>query len=558
MGRKHLSGEGGGNNVLREFRERISIRNVRQNLLLIASAFAFMALNLQRDPQKIAAIAVSLPVIVLFFAWMPDLKQRYRKVPAGIRVYSLFSAVGICLYAVLSFIDRTRNALGGGQKVLILTVLAAAAAVLSVIAVHVLVSLLLDHAAGVLRPFFRSLSGTEIAVCVVIAALLTGYSCFAFIRSSAFWNSGVSYEVIYTSDSPSMIDPNVFLWLYHPENDLRQPLFAVFAAPLTAPAYLLSLPFSGISPMITPLLMNISQIFVLVIANLMLTGMLRLNRPERICFMAITAVMYSTLLFSVMIEQYIVAYFWLIFAAYSYTENRRTSVIAVSAAGGTLLTSLAFLPLAYDAEKDGKGVKPFLTAMMRAVLGFLTLFLAFGRLDTLMGFGKKAGILASFAGGGSIAERANQFLSFITSCFAAPDAAVDTVTYGHASWQLTGRNIVQTDWAGLVILLLCLVSLILNRRDKAVKIAGAWAGFSVVLLLAVGWGAPENGMILYTLYFGWAFLVLLFRLVQWIGAKLKTGLLTPIVTCTIVALIGWLNFRGIGALLAFAFEHYPG
>ena len=89
------------------------------------------------------------------------------------------------------------------------------------------------------------------------------------------------------------------------------------------------------------------------------------------------------------------------------------------------------------------------------------------------------------------------------------------------------------------------------------KIAGAWAGFSVVLLLAVGWGAPENGMILYTLYFGWAFLVLLFRLVQWIGAKLKTGLLTPIVTCTIVALIGWLNFRGIGALLAFAFEHYP-
>ena len=259
-----------------------------------------------------------------------------------------------------------------------------------------------------------------------------------------------------------------------------------------------------------------------------------------------------------MIEQYIIAYFWLIFAAYSSTEQRRASVIAVSAAGGTLLTSLAFLPLAYDAETDGKGVKPFLTAMMKAVLGFLTLFLAFGRLDTLMGFGKKAGILASFAGGGSITERANQFLSFITSCFAAPDAAVDTVTYGHASWQLTGRNIVNTDWAGAVILLLCLISLILNRRDKAVRIAGAWAGFSVLLLLVVGWGAPENGMILYTLYFGWSFLILLFRLVERAGAKLKTGLLTPLVTCTIVAVLGWLNFRGIGALLTFAFEHYPG
>lgn len=558
MGQIPHSDKDGGNEVLQEFRERISIRNIRQNLLLIVSSFAFLGLNLQRDPQKIIAIAVALPVVVLFFAWMPGMKRRCGRVPAGIRVYSLISAAGICLYAAQSFFGRTRNALGSGQMVWILTVIAVTAALLSLPAVYTLVSLLLDHVVKILLPLFRSLSGAEIAVCVLIAVLLSGYSCFAFIRSSAFWNSGMSYEVIYTSDSPSMIDPNVFLWLYHPENDLRQPLFAVFAAPLTAPAYLLSVPFSGLSPMITPLLMNIAQIILLVIANLMLTGMLRLNRTNRICFMAITAVSYTTLLFSVMIEQYIVAYFWLIFAAYSSTEHRKASVIAVSAAGGTLLTSLAFLPLTYDAETDGKGVKPFLTAMMKAVLGFLTLFLAFGRLDTLMGFGKKAGILASFAGGGSIAERANQFLSFITSCFAAPDAAVDTVTYGHASWQLTGRNIVHTDWVGAVILLLCLISVILNRRDKAVRIAGAWAGFSVLLLLAVGWGAPENGMILYTLYFGWAFLVLLFRLVERAGAKLKTGLLTPLVTCTIVALLSWLNFRGIGALLAFAFEHYPG
>jgi len=558
MGHIPHSDKDGGNEVLQEFRERISIRNIRQNLLLIVSSFAFLGLNLQRDPQKIIAIAVALPVVVLFFAWMPDMKRRCGRVPAGIRVYSLISAAGICLYAAQSFFGRTRNALGSGQTVWILTVIAVAAALLSLPAVYTLVSLLLDHVVKILLPLFRSLSGAEIEVCVLIAVLLSGYSCFAFIRSSAFWNSGMSYEVIYTSDSPSMIDPNVFLWLYHPENDLRQPLFAVFAAPLTAPAYLLSVPFSGLSPMITPLLMNIAQIILLVIANLMLTGMLRLNRTNRICFMGITAVAYTTLLFSVMIEQYIVAYFWLIFAAYSSTEHRKASVIAVSAAGGTLLTSLAFLPLAYDAETDGKGMKPFLTAMMKAVLGFLTLFLAFGRLDTLMGFGKKAGILASFAGGGSIAERANQFLSFITSCFAAPDAAVDTVTYGHASWQLTGRNIVHTDWVGAVILLLCLISVILNRRDKAVRIAGAWAGFSVLLLLVVGWGAPENGMILYTLYFGWAFLVLLFRLVERVGMKLKTGLLTPLVTCTIVALLGWLNFRGIGALLAFAFEHYPG
>jgi hypothetical protein len=68
--------QNGGNKVLQEFRERISIRNIRQNLLLIVSSFAFLGLNLQRDPQKIIAIAVALPVVVLFFAWMPGMKRR--------------------------------------------------------------------------------------------------------------------------------------------------------------------------------------------------------------------------------------------------------------------------------------------------------------------------------------------------------------------------------------------------------------------------------------------------------------------------------------------------
>ena len=550
--------------MLSEIRNRISIRNIRANGLLILSAFAFLALNLQRDPQKIIAVAAALPVIVLFFAMAPDIPGRCRKLPVGIRVYALVSAAGICLYAQQSFVSRTLNALGNGQRVL-LTAGSIAAALVGMIAVYALVSLLIERVSGTLKPLLRKMSGAEIAVCAAITAALAVYACYAFANSTAFWNPGTSYEVIYTSDSPSMIEPNVFLWLYHPENDLRQPLFAVFAAPLTAPAYLLSVPASmllsgpnpGLSRMITPLLMNLMQIGLLMTANLMLTEMLGLSGKDRICFLLILAVSYMTMLFSVMIEQYIIAYFWLIFAACTHVKDGKASVIAVSAAGGTLLTSLAVMPLAYRAETDGKGLKPFLRAMVRTGLGFLMMFFALGRLDTVMGFGKKAGILASFAGGGSLSERINQYLAFITSCFAAPDAA-KTVIQGHPSWQLTGQNMLHTDYAGLIILVICIISIVINRRDRAARIAGAWIGFSALLLLAVGWGAPENGMILYTLYFGWAFAVLLFRLLQRAAEKLKFGLLTPLVTCTIVVLLGWINFRGIGELLAFAFSCYPG
>jgi len=543
--------------VLQELKDRISIRNIRQNLLLILSSFAFMGLNLQRDPQKIIALPVAFVFIVLFFSLISGIRGKLRKVPAGIKAYAAFSAAGTCFYAVQSFISRTVNALESRPATLALTIISIIAALLSLAAVYVLISLLLDHVMQVLMLLFRELSGIEIAAYALIAAALMGYAVYAFANSNAFWDSGVSYEVIYTSDSPSMIEPNVFLWLYHPENDLRQPLFAVFSAPLIAPAYLLALPFSGLSRMITPLLMNLFQIALLVMTNLMLTGMLRLNRRDRICFMLITAVTYSTLLFSVMIEQYIIAYFWLIFAAYSRTAKGSASLIDVSAAGGTLLTSLAFMPLTYCAETDGKGFRSFLEKMVKAAAGFLTIFFAFGRLDTLLGLSKKAGILASFAGGGSLAGRVNQYLSFITSCFAAPDAAADMVTYGHPSWQLTGQNILKTDLVGLILLLLCVVSFILHRKDRTVRIAGAWAGFSMLLLLIVGWGAPENGMILYTLYFGWAFLVLLFRLVEGLAAKTKLAFLTPLVSCTIVALLGWLNLCGIGKLLAFAITNYP-
>lgn len=543
--------------MLREWKDRISIRNIRANLLLILSSFAFMGLNLQRDPQKIIALPVSLAVIVLFFAAAPDFMGRCRKIPAGIRGYAAAASAGICLYAQQSFAGRTVNAIGNGRTAMILTVVSILAALLSLIAVYVLASVLLDHVVRVLKPLVRSLSGGEITLLALLTAALMAYSCYAFARSDAFWNSGMSYEVIYTSDSPSMVDPNVFLWLYHPENDLRQPLFAVFAAPLLAPAYLLALPFSGLSPMAVPLLMNLLQIALLMTANLMLAGAMGLNRTNRACFMLIASVSYTTLLFSVMIEQYIVAYFWLAFAVASCMQQGKASVLAVSAAGGTLLTSLACMPLAYRAETDGKGIRPFAAAMIRTGFGFLALFLGFGRLDTLMGFSKKAGILASFAGGGSLAQRINQYLSFITSCFAAPDAAMNAAAYGHPSWQLTGRNILKTDYAGLIILVLCAASFIVCRRDKMVRISAAWAAFSAVLLLVVGWGAPENGMILYTLYFGWAFLVLLFRLAEQIGQKLRFPLLTPVVTCTIVALLGWLNYRGISDLLHFATTCYP-
>ena len=53
-----------------------------------------------------------------------------------------------------------------------------------------------------------------------------------------------------------------------------------------------------------------------------------------------------------------------------------------------------------------------------------------------------------------------------------------------------------------------------------------WVMFSVVILLVVGWGSSENGMILYALYFSWAFLVLIYQLVLAIAKKFNMKAIT--------------------------------
>ena len=53
--------------------------------------------------------------------------------------------------------------------------------------------------------------------------------------------------------------------------------------------------------------------------------------------------------------------------------------------------------------------------------------------------------------------------------------------------------------AGLVIFALALASLVLNRHSRAARMAGCWVLFSIVLLVGLGWGTQENGLILYAL-----------------------------------------------------------
>ncbi len=400
----------------------------------------------------------------------------------------------------------------------------------------------------------KSVSRKEWAIYAFLLSATICFVVFSFSQSQAFYGTELSYDIIYTSDSPSLVKGDVYLALTHPENDLRQPLFAVFAAPFVGIPYLLGRLF-GVSASVQAMLINMVQVIMLFVANFMLAKMMKLNPIKRVCFMLLTSCTYTHLLFTLMMEQYIIAYFWLIFCIYLISENQRPDRIALWGAGGTLLTSMVLLPFMSD-KNPVRNFREWFADMVKFGLEFVAVMLVFCRFDVIFNLASKITQLSGFTGKSqSFADKLYQYITFVANCFVAPNAGVNTTAFDHISWQLT--PVTSINFMGIVILLLVIVSTILNKDKKSSLLSAGWVVFSVVMLLGLGWGTKENGLILYALYFGWAFLVLLFQLVEKIEYKLNVKFLVPLFSIVCAVVLAVVNIPAIMEVVNFAIAYFP-
>ena len=100
-----------------------------------------------------------------------------------------------------------------------------------------------------------------------------------------------------------------------------------------------------------------------------------------------------------------------------------------------------------------------------------------------------------------------------------------------------------------------IIGFLLNHKNFFAKICAFWVGCSILLLGIIGWGSAENGMVLYALYFSWAYVSLLFMLVEKLFAKFKT-VRYIIYSASIVALI-IINLPGMYEIIEFGIKYYP-
>ena len=244
-----------------------------------------------------------------------------------------------------------------------------------------------------------------------------------------------------------------------------------------------------------------------------------------------------------------------IICMYLIVERQQLGRVALWGAGGTMITSMVLLPFTSD-KSPVKNFKAYFLDMLKGGFGFVAFMLIFCRFDVFASLKYQITAINSFTGQTvTFTSKIYQYTEFIKNCFTAPNAGVVKNTFNDVSWQM---NIVkEINFIGILIFVLCIVSALWNRDKKNSLLAAYWIGFSVITLFVFGWGTKENGLTLYSLYFGWAFVVLLFQLVEKIEDKLKIKFLIPITTaCTAGALLA-INIPAIMEMIDFAITYYP-
>ena len=548
---------------LQEQRKPEIITNLKRNWYFLISAMAFFCLNVTLTLGYFIGVLIAFIASLIIASQIPSIPVCAKKNHMGLQAVSILTTFGICwgeqevFYADCSVLMQAQ-----ALKVMlpisinIPSIVSVIGAVFSVFFVYFCLLIFWKQMLKIFSEVgvFSDIIAAEWIIYGVLLMISLSLMIISFAQTDAFYGTEYAYDIIYTSDSPSLVQGNVYLALTHVENDLRQPLFAVFAAPFIGIPYLLGRLF-GTTACVQAMLVNSVQVIMLFVANFILAKMMKLSLMKRICFILLTCCTYTHLLFTLMMEQYIVAYFWLIFCLYLISEKQRPDRIALWGAGGTMLTSMILLPFMTE-NSPIRNFKEWFMDVVKYGIEFVILMLVFCRFDVIFYLATKISMLRDFTGRGlTMMDKIFQYIEFVCNCFVAPNAGVNITAVDHISWQLntvTGLNI-----AGVIILLLVIISAIWNRDKKSSLFAVGWIGFSVIMLVGLGWGTKENGLILYALYFGWAFLVLLFQLVEKIEKKMNVKYVLPLISVFSAVVLGVINVPAIIEMVNFAITYFP-
>ncbi len=291
------------------------------------------------------------------------------------------------------------------------------------------------------------------------------------------------------------------------------------------------------------------SILLYLIATVLISRMLGLSGYRKVLFLGLLCVSYPVLIFSLTAEQYLFAVFYLILMLYLHQDKIGGSLGYIAATGSMLTTGIFFPILTWD-RKFSRFVKNTLTLCgaffaVMILSGQLTAFLDIP--SYIEGYGYYTGVDVP------LTSKLMQYVNFVRSTLLAPASHVDFESYRHVSWQM--MPVIRFRRLGLAMLLCAIGGIAVKPKAWFTRICAVWMAFSLLLLGIVGWGTIDNGLMLYTLYFGWAFVAMAFQLGDWLLHRWK---IPEIVFFLLLILaVGITNVTALKAALVFSTQFFP-
>ena len=482
------------------------VKNIIINLFFIFSSVAFAIVTSYSVDNYDVNIKVTIITVgfmaVLYAAYNTNLIRSFMENKIIIKILSIISSLSICIF----YVEKLKQNIP--EKLFVLKTSGNHLKIICAILICItlpfcieMFSKIYKYLYEIMKRVWKNATRSSKIFLVVTIILIFLIVLAAFLKVEVLhYSSNLRNDIVYTSDILGLLNNNAWLNINHAENDIRQPLFAVFAIPTVVPFYILDV----ILNCEIPISVILSNIVLIVTSAFLLSDMIEKGN-KKIVFFVFYLCTYGPMLFLFMLEQYSVAVFWLILLLYMYINKIENRKIAMVGASGTLITTGILFPMLYNKEDK---IKIRFKKIFMALLFGVFIFLLFGKINIVLILQEKLQLLLKFTGKEVLfIDRFRQYTHFIANCFVSINAVgIDDV------WRI---KILETiNFEGIIILILSIISFIVNRKDKLNRISFFWVIFSFIILCGIGWGTLENGLILYALYFSWALVILIYNLIK--------------------------------------------
>ncbi|MDD2418268.1 MAG: hypothetical protein PHR24_02955 [Oscillospiraceae bacterium] len=342
----------------------------------------------------------------------------------------------------------------------------------------------------VVKSVLMSLSKYECRFLFIAAAAALLYVVFLY-NSTSIYYGGMDriYSFDSLPDSSYLINP-FYYWSYY-----QYPLQPNLSLPLMMLAELVPDVFLW-----TVIARTLVQLWLLLIAFIMLSRMISENPRVRLLTLLIFSFSFPTMILAVITERRVITLAFVLIAIYQSLHTKRDEKLWLCAASGTVICNAYVLLLAVKPKKS------FLKDILLCGLTFVFLAAFLGKISGLLDLQTQINNFKCrgwLDGGLDIGTKLTHYLNFVRSSFLAP---LSQPSGNNSSWMMTITNTFSP--IGICILLGAVCGFIVNYKNRLAQVAFAGVLASFFFIFIKSLNIAENAVVLNTLFFGWGFVTL--------------------------------------------------